>query len=226
MASKKCSDGCSCKRHTRTDAHRSSLSKAHEGKDHSYLKCEEGCTCKRHTRRFTKCEPDCSCNRHKTQSEEQRKRNSEANRGRKMSPEAVQKRVDNFKSRGLYAEINEKMQEGRRRALAEGLIKTPTYIDGRSNHPLYTRWYTMVCRCTYPHDEGWASYGGRGITVCQEWLEDPWAFYNYCDEVLGPIPEGYSIDRIDNDGNYEPGNIRWANWSEQNRNRRRKSIVR
>jgi hypothetical protein len=62
---------------------------------------------------------------------------------------------------------------------------------------------------------------GRGITVCDEWRDDPFSFYRYLDEVLGPCPPGHSIDRVDNDGNYEPGNIRWASQSEQVRNSRR-----
>ena len=184
-------------------------------------KCESGCTCKRHTRVFKKCEDGCTCKRHDTPSEESRRRNSELNRGRKMSPEAIQKRVETMKSRDLYKEVNKKMQEGRRRALSEGRIKTSWYLDGRTKHLLYTRWFNMVSRCTNPTTEGYASYGGRGISVYSEWVENPIAFFNYCDENLGPIPEGYSIDRIDNDGNYEPGNIRWADWSTQNRNRRR-----
>lgn len=61
------------------------------------------------------------------------------------------------------------------------------------------------------------SYGGRGITVCAEW-QTPANFYAYLDE-LGPCPPNYSLDRIDNNGNYEPGNIRWASQSEQNSNR-------
>ena len=78
----------------------------------------------------------------------------------------------------------------------------------------------MVARCTKPHHKMWPIYGGRGITVCDEWLQDPFAFYRYLDEELGPIPAGYSIDRIDNDGNYEPGNVRWASSQEQAHNSR------
>jgi hypothetical protein len=93
------------------------------------------------------------------------------------------------------------------------------YLDGRCFHPLYDRWYQMVARCTKPHHRMWSYYGGRGIRVCDEWL-DPFAFYRYCDEVLGPCPPDHSIDRIDNDGNYEPGNVRWASRSEQWHNQR------
>jgi hypothetical protein len=68
------------------------------------------------------------------------------------------------------------------------------------------------------------NYGARGITVCEEW-HDPFAFYAYLD-TLGPCPEGYSIDRIDNDGDYEPGNIRWASSAEQRANSRGPWITR
>ena len=94
-----------------------------------------------------------------------------------------------------------------------------TYVDGRSRHPHYDRWYQMVSRCTKPHHKMWNHYGGRGISVCDEWM-DPLVFYAYLDDVLGPCPEGHSIDRIDNDGDYEPGNVRWASDSEQWRNQR------
>lgn len=93
----------------------------------------------------------------------------------------------------------------------------PSEVDSRSRHPLYTRWFNMMSRC---HWKPQARYGQRGIVVCEEW-HDPWTFFRWCDENLGPIPDGYSIDRIDNDGNYEPGNIRWATKSQQASNQRR-----
>lgn len=92
--------------------------------------------------------------------------------------------------------------------------KPPGFLDGRRLHsPHYTRWYNMVARCTKPHHPMWPHYGGRGITVCDEWL-NPHAFYAYLDEVLGPCPADHSLDRIDNDGGYEPGNVRWASRSQ------------
>lgn len=92
---------------------------------------------------------------------------------------------------------------------------------GLSKHPSYNRWYNMIQRCERPHHRAYLHYGGRGIRVAPEWL-DPAVFLAYVDATLGPCPPGYSLDRIDNDRGYEPGNIRWATWPEQARNRRKR----
>lgn len=103
------------------------------------------------------------------------------------------------------------------RACAAEALPHPNLIDGRSLHPEYNRWYNMMARCLKPEHPMYPSYGGRGITVCAEW-QTPANFYGYL-EGMGPCPPGYSLDRINNNGNYEPGNIRWASQSEQNSNR-------
>lgn len=84
---------------------------------------------------------------------------------------------------------------------------------------MYYRWTNMMTRCYNENFPGYVHYGGRGISVCEDW-HDIRAFVRDLDEILGPCPEGWGLDRTDNDGNYEPGNVRWASRSMQNRNKR------
>lgn len=87
---------------------------------------------------------------------------------------------------------------------------------GLSHINTYRIWQGMIYRCENLDLKNYKYYGGRGIKVCTRWH----AFENFLED-MGERPKGLSIDRINNDGNYEPGNCRWATSSEQNSNRRR-----
>lgn len=87
--------------------------------------------------------------------------------------------------------------------------------------PHYFAWYTMKARCNNPKHKNYKIYGARGIRVCEEWEKDFMTFYNYVSKLPHFGEEGRTLDRINDDGNYEPGNVRWATPREQANNTRR-----
>jgi len=97
----------------------------------------------------------------------------------------------------------------------------PNYKHGHSlrngkESPTYQSWRHMKYRCLNPNCSDYKNYGGRGIKVCERWMD----FTNFLAD-MGEKPEGLTLDRINNDGNYEPGNCRWATWKEQRQNQRK-----
>ena len=93
---------------------------------------------------------------------------------------------------------------------------------GQTKHPLYNLWCQIKNLCHNEQEPGYTGYGGRGIHVCDEWRKDFWAFAVY----MPPRPsKKHSIERIDNEKGYEPGNVKWATDAEQRRNTRRNNFV-
>jgi hypothetical protein len=103
-----------------------------------------------------------------------------------------------------------------------------TYRHGDARHdsrsPLYRCWSGIKSRCFNPKNPYFKHYGGRGITVAAEWVDDYPAFRKFVAEELGPRPKGCSIDRIENHDGYFPGNIQWATPSQQINNSRHSII--
>ena len=88
---------------------------------------------------------------------------------------------------------------------------------GMSESPEYRIWEAMHQRCSSPKYRAFARYGGRGISVCQEWC-GPGGFDAFFKHIGKRPTKRHSLDRIDNNGNYEPNNVRWASPSQQHRN--------
>ena len=85
---------------------------------------------------------------------------------------------------------------------------------------LHKTWINMIRRCTNSKHKNYKDYGGRGITVCQRWLD---SFEDFKKDIGNRPTDKHTIDRIDNNGNYEPSNCKWSTMKEQNANKRNNS---
>ena len=116
----------------------------------------------------------------------------------------------------------------RRGAQSCGCLKRELLIARNLKHgetvrghrtPTYNSWHNMIRRTTNPDYARWADWGGRGIAICERWRD----FRNFLAD-MGEKPPGTTLDRIDNNGDYEPANCRWATPAQQARNQRRAKL--
>lgn len=100
-------------------------------------------------------------------------------------------------------------------------LKPSNLRHGRCGEFIYQTYCNMRTRCNNKNNKSYKNYGGRGIKVCDEWNGNFKEFYDHVSQLPHFAEPGYTLDRINNNGNYEPGNVRWATAKEQVHNRRK-----
>ena len=146
--------------------------------------------------------------------------------GEKYGKLTILEHIDEYHSTGSYQSkcvcdcgtecirVDSWMVSGHQNSCGCGQGKRPGR-HGKARTVEYKIWDGMIQRCTNPNSTAWDDYGGRGIKVCDRWLD----FVNFYEDV-GKRPPVHTIGRINNDGNYEPGNVEWQTVKQQNCNTR------
>lgn len=102
----------------------------------------------------------------------------------------------------------------------EAFLKRSTFRGGRSNHRLYGTYHDAYRRCYDSRRKDYKHYGGRGIVMCDRWIDYEEGFNNFIEDMEGSWEEGLELERQDCDGNYEPSNCCWVSRKQQTNNRR------
>lgn len=163
-------------------------------------------------------DPEIRKRRSEGSSRAAKKRYEDPEERRKASERSTAAFTDPVKKQRLLEGVRQREERHQRKGGRKGSA------GGLSRRPEYLIWRAMNQRCSNPNHKQWKDYGGRGIHVCDDW-RGRGAFLRFFEHVgLRPSPK-HSVGRIDNDGDYAPGNVRWETRAQQAANSRRNRLV-